>query len=221
MDSVVLSRRRLLGRGLASSAVAAMAALGIDLRPAQARAWSLRIAEAKHYPSVCPYCAVGCDTIIYVRDGAIVHIDGDPNSPINQGTLCPKGISLKEFINNDRRLTRPLYRGPGASEWKTVSWAEALDRMARLVKQSRDRGFIERDAEGRLVNRLENIALIGGCSSDGATSSLSSARAGSLADMRSQRPSTITAGNGWCPLSTASSAARAGAITSASSGVSV
>jgi len=90
MDTAVLSRRRLLRRSLASSAVAAMAALGIDLRPAQARAWALRIADVKPIPSVCPYCAVGCDTVIYAKDDAILDIEGDPNSPINQGTLCPK-----------------------------------------------------------------------------------------------------------------------------------
>ena len=91
MDSAVLSRRRLLGRSLASSAVAAMAALGIDLRPTQARAWTLRIAEAKQYPSVCPYCAVGCDTLIYAKDGAIVNIEGDPNSPDQPGHPLPQG----------------------------------------------------------------------------------------------------------------------------------
>ena len=90
MDTVVRSRRWLLGRSLAGSALAGMAALGLDLRPAQARAWSLRIAEAKQYPSVCPYCAVGCDTMIYVKDGEIVDIEGDPNSPINAGQPLPQ-----------------------------------------------------------------------------------------------------------------------------------
>ncbi|MBA3450980.1 MAG: hypothetical protein H0T18_07195 [Chloroflexia bacterium] len=80
-----------------------MAALGIDLRPAQARAWTLRIAEAKQFPSVCPYCAVGCDTMIYAKDGVILDIEGDPNSPINQGTLCPKGAAIYQLHVNPRR----------------------------------------------------------------------------------------------------------------------
>jgi formate dehydrogenase major subunit len=93
----------------------------------------------------------------------VVHVEGDPDSPINRGTLCSKGIGLKEFIVNDRRLTRPLYRAPGASEWTPISWDDAFERMARLIKQTRDRGFEADDAEGRKVNRLANVGLIGGC----------------------------------------------------------
>jgi formate dehydrogenase major subunit len=143
MDSAVLSRRRLLGRSLASSAVAAMAALGIDLRPAQARAWTLRIAEAKQYPSVCPYCAVGCDTMVYAKDGAILDIEGDPNSPINQGTLCPKGAAIYQLHVNPNRLTQVLYRRPGATEWETLGLEEAMDMVAERVKQTRDETFEE------------------------------------------------------------------------------
>ena len=143
MDIAVLSRRRLLGRSLASSAVAAMAALGIDLRPAQARAWTLRIAEAKQYPSVCPYCAVGCDTMIYVKDGVILDIEGDPNSPINQGTLCPKGAAIYQLHVNPNRMTQVLHRAPGATEWTTLGLEEAMDMVAERVKQVRDETFEE------------------------------------------------------------------------------
>jgi formate dehydrogenase major subunit len=141
MDTAVLSRRRLLGRSLASSAVAAMAALGIDLRPAQARAWTLRIAEAKQYPSVCPYCAVGCDTLVYARDGAILDIEGDPNSPINQGTLCPKGAAIYQLHVNPNRMTQVLHRAPGATEWTTIGLDEAMDMVAERVKKTRDETF--------------------------------------------------------------------------------
>ena len=120
--------------------------------------------------SVCPYCAVGCGVVIHtLGDGAnnvkptVVHIEGDVENPINQGTLCSKGISLKQYVVNDRRLTKPLYRAPGATEWKTIEWDDVLNRMARRIKDSRDSGFIERDEKGLLVNRLENVALIGGC----------------------------------------------------------
>ena len=143
MDRAGLSRRRLLGRSLANSAVAAMAALGIDLRPAQARAWNLRIANVKPIPSVCPYCAVGCDTMIYARDGAILDIEGDPSSPINQGTLCPKGAAIYQLHVNPNRLTQVLYRRPGGAEWETLGLEEAMDMVAERVKQTRDETFEE------------------------------------------------------------------------------
>ena len=143
MDSAVLSRRRLLGRSLASTAVAAMAALGIDLRPTQARAWALRIANVKPVPSVCPYCAVGCDTLIYAKDGAIIDIEGDPNSPINQGTLCPKGAATYQLHVNPNRMTQVLYRRPGATAWETLGLEEAIDMVAERVKQVRDETFEE------------------------------------------------------------------------------
>ena len=143
MDSAVLSRCRLLGRSLAGSALAAMSALGIDLRPAQARAWTLRIAEAKQYPSVCPYCAVGCATMIYVKDGVILDIEGDPNSPINQGTLCPKGAATYQLHVNPNRMTQVLYRRPGGTAWETLGLEEAMDMVAERVKKVRDETFEE------------------------------------------------------------------------------
>jgi formate dehydrogenase major subunit len=118
-----------------------MAALGIDLRPAQERAWSLRIAEAKQFPSVCPYCAVGCDTMVYVRDGVILDIEGDPNSPINQGTLCPKGAAIYQLHVNPNRLTQVLHRAPGATSWEAIGLEEAMDMVAERVKATRDETF--------------------------------------------------------------------------------
>jgi formate dehydrogenase major subunit len=143
MDTAVRSRRWLFGRSLAGSAVAAMAALGIDLRPAQARAWALRIAEARQYPSVCPYCAVGCDTLIFAQDGQILDIEGDPNSPINQGTLCPKGAAIYQLHVNPNRLTQVLYRAPGATSWEVIGLEEAMDMVAERVKKTRDETFEE------------------------------------------------------------------------------
>src|SRR5215207_8529016 len=143
MEAAVLSRHRLLGRSLASTAVAAMAALGIDLRPSQARAWTLRIAEAKQYPSVCPYCAVGCDTLIYTKDGVILDIEGDPNSPINQGTLCPKGAAIYQLHVNSHRMTQVLHRPPGGTQWETLGLDEAMDMVAERVKETRDETFQE------------------------------------------------------------------------------
>ncbi len=162
-----LSRRRFLQT---STATLLTTAFGFDLRPAAAAARELKIARTTQTTSVCPYCAVGCSVVIHtLGDRAknvkptVVHIEGDTASPINRGTLCSKGISLKEFVVNDRRLTRPLYRAPGSSEWQTIPWEDAIERMARRIKDTRDAGFEEKDAAGRTVNRLENIALIGGC----------------------------------------------------------
>ena len=162
-----LSRRQFFQ---ASATALATTAFGFDLSRAQARAKELKIARTTQTASVCPYCAVGCSVVIHTLgdraknvEPTVVHIEGDTESPINRGTLCSKGISLKQYVVNDRRLTKPLYRAPGASEWEATSWDDAIDRMARRIKDSRDTGFVERDERGRIVNRLENVALIGGC----------------------------------------------------------
>jgi formate dehydrogenase major subunit len=164
---VDLSRRQFFQ---ASATALATTAFGFDLSGAQARAKELRIARTTQTTSVCPYCAVGCSVVIHtLGDRAqnvkptVVHIEGDTESPINRGTLCPKGISLKQYVVNDRRLTKPLYRAPGSNEWEPISWDDAIERMARRIKDTRDAGFVERDEQGRTVNRLDNLALIGGC----------------------------------------------------------
>ena len=164
---IELSRRQFFQTGAAALATTAF---GFDLGAATLRARELKIARTTQTKSVCPYCAVGCSVVIHTLGDAaqnvkpsVVHIEGDTDSPINRGTLCSKGISLKQYVDNDRRLTKPLYRAPGASAWKPISWDEAIRRMARRIKDTRDAGFEEEDAAGRTVNRLENLALIGGC----------------------------------------------------------
>ena len=161
-----VTRRTVLKTG----AGALTTAFGFDLRPAAAAVRELKIARTTQTHSICPYCAVGCSVIVHtLGDKAknvkptVVHIEGDPTSPVNRGTLCPKGISLKEFVVNERRLTKPMYRPAGGGEWQEIDWDEAIPRMARLIKDSRDRGFQERDERGRVVNRLANTAIIGGC----------------------------------------------------------
>ena len=162
---VKINRRQLL-----SSSVALATTFGFDLRAAAATVPQLKIARTTQTHSICPYCAVGCSVIIHtLGDGAdnvtpaVVHIEGDPESPVNGGTLCSKGISLRQYVNNDRRLTRPLVREPGAGEWREIEWSEAIGRMARHIKATRDANFEELDGQGRTVNRLTNLALIGGC----------------------------------------------------------
>ena len=145
-------------------------AFGFDIRPAMAQARELKISRTTQTHSICPYCAVACSVIIHtLGDKArnvtptVVHVEGDPDSPINRGTLCSKGITLRQFVVNDRRLTRPLYRAPGAADWQPISWDETIERIARLIKRTRDTGFEEKDSQGRVVNRLTNLAIIGGC----------------------------------------------------------
>jgi formate dehydrogenase major subunit len=164
-----LTRREFLKRGAAGAGVLAASSLGFDVAVAEATTIKqrLRIEGATVSHSVCPYCAVGCSLLAYTRkngDGSIelLQIEGDPDSPVNEGTLCPKGASSMELAVSRRRLQGPLYRSPGAAEWKRVSWDFALDKLARLIKESRDRTFVTKDEDGNVVNRCEGIAFAGG-----------------------------------------------------------
>ncbi len=148
----------------------AAAGLGFDLQPAYAQLRTLKIARATETRSTCPYCSVSCGVIIYtIGDRAknvtpqVVHVEGDPDHPINRGTLCPKGASLEQDILNERRLLRPQVRRPGATDWQDISWDQALDEIAHRVKKTRDDTFIEKDAAGHTANRCEAIAWTGGC----------------------------------------------------------
>lgn len=162
------SRRDFLKIGAVGGAGAAV--FGFDLQPAFAELRALKIGRAKETRSTCPYCSVSCGVIIYtIGDSAknvtprVVHVEGDPDHPINRGTLCPKGSSLEQEILNDRRLLKPEVRRPGGTEWQDVSWDQALDEIAQRIKKTRDDTFIEEDAQGQRVNRLESVAWAGGC----------------------------------------------------------
>jgi formate dehydrogenase major subunit len=144
--------------------------LGFDLTPALAQVRELKIARTTETRSTCPYCSVSCGVIIHTLGDrsrnvkpTVVHVEGDPDHPINQGTLCPKGITLKQNIVNERRLTTVRYRAPGTSEWQEKSWDWAIDRIARLVKDTRDAHFAETDSRGRTLHALTSIGVIGGC----------------------------------------------------------
>jgi formate dehydrogenase major subunit len=148
----------------------AVSVLGFDLTPAHAQVRELKIARTTETRSTCPYCSVSCGVIIHtLGDRArnvtptVVHVEGDPDHPINQGTLCPKGITLKHNIVNDRRLTKVQYRAPGSSQWEEKSWEWAIDRIARLVKDTRDKQFRATDDAGRTINALTSLGVIGGC----------------------------------------------------------
>ena len=172
MSDVVLSRRSLLKRSAgmaAGTALGGLTALGANLQPAYARSQALRISEAKAYPSVCPYCAVGCDTIVHAIDGKIVNIEGDPRSPINHGNLCPKGAAIYQLHVNPNRVTTVLHRKPGATEWETMELGAAMDRVAELTKQTRDETFVEtfESPDGpKTLNHTLDIFSLGGATMD-------------------------------------------------------
>ena len=143
---------------------------GFDLAPAYAQVRALKIARATETRSTCPYCSVSCGVLIYtIGDKAknvtpqVIHVEGDPDHPINRGTLCPKGASLEQDILNPRRLKKPEVRRPGSYKWEDISWDQAIEEIAHRVKKTRDDTFIQQDANGKTVNRCETIAWIGGC----------------------------------------------------------
>ena len=167
-----LTRRDFFKVTAAGSAGAAWATFGFDLEPAYAQVGELKISRANEIRSVCPYCGVGCSMIAYVSGHGettsfnnkphLVHIEGDPDSPINGGSLCPKGASTMQLAVSEKRVQSPRYRRPGATEWEEISWEEALDNLARLMKDARDERFIDKDDEGNTVNRNEGFAWGGG-----------------------------------------------------------
>jgi formate dehydrogenase major subunit len=171
-----VSRRGFLRTATAGGfSLGGMLGLGLDLRAAQAQVRRLKIANAREVPSVCPYCAVGCGQLVSVRDGKIINIEGNPESPISRGTLCPKGAATYQLAVNPNRITKVWYRAPGASDWdktKTLDWA--MNRIADLTRQTRDATFREfwetTDDKGNPVKKKVNhtlaMASLGGATMD-------------------------------------------------------
>jgi formate dehydrogenase major subunit len=125
-----------------------------------------RIREAKVVKSVCPYCAVGCGLNVYVKDGKVLDIEGNQDSPINHGTLCPKGAATYQYTVNPSRLTRALYRAPYSDHWEMVSQDWAMEQIAQRVKKTRDETFVTHLDDGREVNHTLAIASLGGATLD-------------------------------------------------------
>jgi len=163
-----VSRRAFIKTTLTGGA--GLSAFGFGLAPVYAQMQGLRIARTTETRSTCPYCSVSCGVIIHtLGDKAknvtpqVVHVEGDPDHPINRGTLCPKGASLEQDILNDRRLLKPQVRRPGSDHWDDISWDDAINEIGRWVKKTRDETFVEKDEKGFTVNRCEGIAWTGGC----------------------------------------------------------
>ena len=161
-----VTRRDFLKVGAASAAVG-ITSLGFDVAAAVQVKQSFRIEGAKEAHSLCPYCAVGCSILAYTKQDAsgntrLLQIEGNPDSPVNEGRLCPKGATSMQLAVSNRRVEKPLYRAPGSDKWQEIDWDQMLDRLARHVKESRDATFVTQDSEGRTVNRCEGIAFAGG-----------------------------------------------------------
>jgi formate dehydrogenase major subunit len=155
---------------LKTSALGTSIALGFDVSIARAEMRELKIARTTETRSVCPYCAVGCGVILHtLGDGsknakaAVVHVEGDPDQPVSRGSLCPKGITLKDDITHRNRLTRPRVRRPGSDRWEEIGWDDAIAQIAKHIKTTRDRCFVETNAKGQVVHRNPGMAWIGGC----------------------------------------------------------
>jgi len=144
-------------------------ALAASVRP-------FKLAQTTETRNTCTYCSVACGILIYsLGDRAknakpsIIHIEGDPDHPVNRGTLCPKGSALLDIVHAPTRLTAPMYRAPGASEFKRVSWSFAIDRIARLMKADRDANFIARNKAGATVNRWTSTGMLAASASSNET----------------------------------------------------
>lgn len=176
-----LSRRDFL-KFSGGTAVAGTLASGLVPQETSAIEKELKIQGATETKTICPYCSVGCGISVYTKDGKVINTEGDPEHPTNEGTLCPKGASLYQIINNPLRLTKPKYRAPGATEWKDVEWDWALDEISKRVKETRDKTFKamskskvkEKQPDGSeieveksfVVNRTDGIAHVGSAALD-------------------------------------------------------
>jgi len=166
---VEMTRRDFFKMSAAGGAAVAWGSFGFDLRPAYAETTQLKISRATEVRTICPYCAVGCSMIAYkVGDNALnvkstlVHIEGDPDSPVNGGTLCPKGASTLQLALNQNRELHPKVRRPGSDKWEDIEWNDALDQLARHMKDSRDKKLVLHDSAGLEVNRNEGFGFVGG-----------------------------------------------------------
>ena len=155
---------------LKATTIGGTIALGFDVSKAKAEMREFKISRTTETRSICPYCAVSCGVIIHTLGdkaknvkGSVVHVEGDPEHPISRGSLCPKGITLKEDISNANRLTKPKVRRPGSDKWEDISWDKAIEQIAAHIKETRDKCFVTKNAKGQVVNRNPGMAIIGGC----------------------------------------------------------
>ena len=162
-----VTRREFLKVTGATLAGSSLVLLGFSPATALAEVREFKLARATETRNTCPYCSVACGVLMYsLGDRAknarssIFHIEGDPDHPVNRGTLCPKGAALIDFIHSPRRLTHPQYRAPGSDHWEPIAWDDALTRIAKLMKQDRDANFVAKTPEGLTVNRWLTTGML-------------------------------------------------------------
>ncbi len=165
--SVRVSRRSFLKLSATGVATSSMAMLGFAPEPALASIRHFKLTAATVTRNTCTYCSVGCGMLLYTRGdgsintvGEIYHVEGDPDHPVSRGSLCPRGAGVLDFIKSESRLSHPEVREPGTNEWKRISWNEALDRIARHMKDDRDKNFVTRDQHGHVVNHWTTTGFL-------------------------------------------------------------
>jgi len=162
-----VTRRQFVKLAAGGLGATSLAALGFSPTRALAEVRTFKLAHATETRNTCPYCSVGCGVILYTlgdraknAHSEIIHIEGDADHPVNRGTLCPKGAGLLDFVHSPNRLKFPEVREPGTNAWKRISWDEAVSRIARHVKDDRDRTIVEKNAAGVTVNRWTSTGFL-------------------------------------------------------------
>ena len=162
-----LTRRQFLKVTGISLVGSSLALMGFSPGEAIAEVREYKLTRATETRNTCPYCSVACGILMYgLRDGAknaqpsIFHIEGDPDHPVNRGTLCPKGAGLIDFVHSESRLKYPEYRAPGSDKWQRITWDDALDRISKLLKQDRDANFVAKTPDGVTVNRWLSTGML-------------------------------------------------------------
>ncbi len=173
---VAVSRRQFLKLSAAGLSASSLTILGFSPNEVLAEVRQYKLARATETRNTCPYCSVGCGILMYsLGDKAknapaeIFHIEGDPDHPVNRGTLCPKGAGLLDFVHSPNRLRFPEYRAPGSDSFVRISWDDAFDKIARLMKTDRDKNFIAKNADGATVNRWLSTGFLAASASSNET----------------------------------------------------
>ena len=182
-----LSRRHFFKVCATGAGTTSLAMLGFSPEQALAEVRAFKLAHATETRNTCPYCSVGCGLLIHTLGdrsknafAEVIHIDGDPDHPVNRGTLCPKGAGLKDFVHSESRLRYPEYRAPNSREWQRISWDDAFTRIARLMKEDRDAHFESTNAAGQTVNRWLTTGMLAASASSNETGYLTHKFARSL-----------------------------------------
>jgi formate dehydrogenase major subunit len=171
-----VTRRQFFKVCAAGVGSSSLAMLGFMPTEALAEVRTFKLARATETRNTCPYCSVSCGILIYSQGdkaknaiSEIIHIEGDPDHPVNRGTLCPKGAGLLDFVHSPSRLKHPEYRAPGSKEWKRISWDDAFSRIAKLMKEDRDKNFEAKNKDGATVNRWLSTGFLAASASSNET----------------------------------------------------